>query len=259
MISIVIPLAGTAHADNLEYMIENFKRQTMKDYELILVEQVKDSCESVFEKFDCYRHIAVFNNDLFHRNWLMNIGAKTSRGEKILFIDADITFRSDYLKMIVEFQKPWFVGWSKMYYFDADISQKIKYGFYPKDIMDFSKDTMKCDTMAACGAATCVDKEFFFDKYGGFNENYFGWGAEDNDNAIRANTILGKFNYMDYNVGHLSHQSDRIKCREKATSPENMNQFHITCRNPNEITRRILLSGIGKLSGPTTINVSDIK
>ena len=255
MISVVIPIMGESHSDNLKYMIGNLKRSTMK-YELVLVEQHG----TIFIDWPCDKYASVIpKNNLFNRNWLMNVGAKMSCGEKILFIDADITFRCDYLDKLYNFTKSWFVGWKRMYYFDAETTKKIKDGFYPDNVMDYAKDMMTCDPTCSCGASTCIDRKFFFESFGGFNENYFGWGAEDNDSAVRARAIIGKFECVDYSIGHLNHDDDRILHREKSTSENNLSQLRITQKHATEITRRILTSNIGSIHGPTTIKTSDLE
>lgn len=261
MISVVIPISGNRHLANLGLVGSVLKQQTLKTHELILVEQRKDKEKNIYENFPADKYVSVVNpyNDLFHRNWLMNVGANMSTMEKILFMDADIFFGCDYLEKVYSYKKPWFVAWSKLYYLTKEITDdRIARGkpVQPED--NYTGESMVSEPLCAAGGSVCVDREWFYSVFGGLNENYFGWGAEDNDSACRAMNIMKEFGQLKYTIYHLHHGDDRLDNIGKCSSAENNYQLRATQQNPSEVTKRILNSKIGQPSGPTVIKVQDL-
>jgi len=100
MVSIIIPTLNEELY--LPNTLHSLKRQSFKKFEIIVVDEgSEDSTVKVAKKFGA-RVLLTKKSDLFFRN----LGAKHSKGEIIVFTDADTIHPSNYLENIVkEFKK----------------------------------------------------------------------------------------------------------------------------------------------------------
>jgi glycosyltransferase involved in cell wall biosynthesis len=103
-LSIIIP---TINEENyLPYLLESIKIQTYKDFEIIVVDgNSKDNTVKIAKKFNC----KVFKepkNQRTHPSKARNIGSKFSKGNLILYLDADVIlpYKNSLDKMINEFK-----------------------------------------------------------------------------------------------------------------------------------------------------------
>lgn len=189
----------------------------------------------------------------------MNVGANMAVGNKLLFMDADIFFGCNYLQKIYDYKKPWFVAWSKLIYLDMVNTNVLLTDKKPSTVENYDKDAMWSDPLCAAGGSVCVDREWFYNLFGGNNENYFGWGAEDNDSACRAMTIMKEFCRLRYSIYHLHHDDDRVDNCGKCSSKNNQHQWWITQHHSSEITKRIIHTKIGQTTGPTLVKIRDLR
>ncbi len=186
MLSIIIPVKNKK---NLSWQRENLKQQSHQPNEII-------------EVYDVNRAKA------------RNNGAGLANGNILLFMDNDILLENDYIEK----------GLSKL---DDFLISKAK-GFIAKDIIDMGmeytfehfkqkiKRKATSDYIFNGRWETFHSDVFFitselFNKVGGFDEFYKGWGFEDTDFGYRLNKItrLKTYNYM--NFYHLQHPIDVIK------------------------------------------------
>jgi len=187
----------------------------------------------------------------------MNVGANISAGDKLLFLDFDIVFGEDYFAAIIDYHRqwksrPWFVAWDGIHYFneaESKMAIKTKQLHYP------SFKSAGPNLLAACGGSVFSTRDFFFKRLGMHNENYFGWGSDDPDTALRAVDILGEFNIMPYRIIHLHH----TKQQRGESRNENYRNYLSTKIHPGEVTRRLLATRLGNFEKPTVVNVLDLK
>ena len=97
-----------------------------------------------------------------------------------------------------------------------------------------------------------------FNVFGGYNEDYFGYGREDSDIWYRANHLLNcKIPYLGYPLVHYYHHWHP----DNGPNPLNREDKHanvlldITMRKPEEVIRRLLLvkNMLGNKESPTLI------
>ena len=99
MISIVIPALN--EEKYLPKLLESIKKQTYKDYEIIVADaDSKDRTIEIAKKYGC----KIVKGGLPAKG--RNNGAKAAKGDILLFLDADVQFGKDFLKnSIYEFEK----------------------------------------------------------------------------------------------------------------------------------------------------------
>jgi len=249
-------LHGEKHDRNLAATLFCLNHQTFRGFETIVV---TDKIRHAYNKTRFYQAIDPKNN-LMNKNWMFNIGANQSKGKKLVFLDADMVFHEDYLQKIHESNHLWAIGWSKCVYLETEISNQ----FRNLQIVNFFSETTRCSVftptiLGACGGSQVFEREFFFKKFYGHNENYSGWGGEDNDSSLRASTLTGKINWIKFEIGHLNHELTGVHTQTR----NNQDQWWKTEHNPSEVTRRIgknrELGLVGCLDKPNHVEVEDLK
>lgn len=94
--SFIIPTRN--EAGYLEQCLLSIKKQTKKDYEIIVV----DTLSSDGTKKIARRHAKLINEPRKGIGLARNTGAKHSRGGILIFVDADVRFDKDFLERIEE-------------------------------------------------------------------------------------------------------------------------------------------------------------
>ena len=99
MLSIVIPTLN--EEKHLALLLESIKKQKFKNYEIIVADAgSKDKTIKIAKKYKC----RVVKGGLPARG--RNNGAKTAKGDLLLFLDADVVFPKDvFSKVLKEFKK----------------------------------------------------------------------------------------------------------------------------------------------------------
>lgn len=131
MISIVIPVYN--HNKDLRECLRSIFKQTLKDYEIIVVD---DGSE---KKIEVLENIKLIRQKHAGANVARNRGFKESRGEFLLFCDADIIMDKECLEKMLECLKnnpevsyaycSFKFGWKKfkLWEFDAEKLKKMPY------------------------------------------------------------------------------------------------------------------------------------
>jgi len=266
MISVIIPCSGPGRERHLETLIRVLEKQTFQDFRVIVFETVPVGKSNYYDHYrsnilDYHKYFYLDVNrpeGEYNRSWNMNVGATFVKdisldGHKYLFMDADLVFDENYLQAVNDCMLPWFIAWNEKYNLNPETTEVIMNRGYvekgwPKT--PGGGPAMYCDA----GKITCVDKIFYEKVWGGFNENYFGWGLEDNDGAFRASHILGHFPVMPYKIIHLHHPTN-------VSHPSDVSRdvWWVAEHNPAEISKRLVAANLGQLTGPTVIDISDIK
>jgi len=110
----------------------------------------------------------------------------------------------------------------------------------------------KFEAMMAMGGVWYVNRDVFFEKVGGMNELYFGYGAEDNDAWYRVSHVIGKVHTMPYHLIHQYHDW-------AFPSPTRMSILETTMKHIPEVIQRLKNADLGNPKHPTLIDISDIK
>lgn len=110
MISIIIPTYN--EEDVILKCLESLGKQTFKDFEVIVVDD--GSTDTTVEKIKQLRafgyELKLINGKHSGPGAARNLGVKEARGEILVFVDSDMTFDRNFLKMLV---KPILLGRSK--------------------------------------------------------------------------------------------------------------------------------------------------
>jgi len=224
-------------------------------YEVLIVEQVtkenkeeraREIREIVPEAIQNYRYIQLVQDTPFNKSWCMNVGARESNNQHLLFMDADSLFGNDYfLTMKAQIRKTPSPHNKIMFCWNYIICLPGKDNPISRHI--------RPDTTFAMGGIWYVDKYFYFNQLGGMNENYFGYGGEDNDAYERAIFInrTPSVSYIPYTLAHQYH--DWAK-----PSEHSVKYFEITKKHPNIIIQRLKEINIGQRKAPSLIEMEDL-
>ncbi len=253
-LSVIIPLYGFQYQreDALQNLFNQLDDQDLiiddsgnKNFEVIFVEQTcEQGVHSNIPHKPYIKHITLpAQTNGFNKSWCMNVAANQASTDDLVFLDVDMIFDSTYFSRINAHKSSlrYFTCWSYI------IQQPGKDN--PAARVVFTERT---HTAGGC----FFTKRSFYWEVGGMNENYFGYGGEDNDMWIRVNRRLGPYNrpnitYMDFTLEHWYHDW-------AAPSPDRLDILGRTNRHSNEVTKRLKATQLGKPEGPTTIDVSDL-
>jgi len=254
-VAVIIPVVGEWRKKNLEMSILFLRRQAFKDIEIILVEQTdcniggQRSKRKFFSNAQVDKYIAVTNtlNHEFNQPWLANVGARLANARKLLFYDSDLITRPQYLKNVSEFGESFFYAWNKCVHYTQKVSNKICNK--RKLLNDQNATEYKPGVKAQEGYAVCVDRSFFFEQIGCYNENLFGWGGNDNEISARVRHILGRgIRALPSPIYHLWHPRGYAKRTDR--------KFVVAARNnPKRITNLLLKKTMGNPKNPTQIKI----
>lgn len=97
--SIVVPVYN--RPDETAELIESLSRQTMTDYELIVVEDGSDvKCDHVCQQWKDKMNITYLEKDNSGPGPSRNYGAQHAKGQYIIILDSDVVLPENYLKAI---------------------------------------------------------------------------------------------------------------------------------------------------------------
>jgi glycosyltransferase involved in cell wall biosynthesis len=216
-----------------------------KNFEVIVVEQAAvKNCFHMLENKPWLRHITLPDQEKgFNKSWCMNVAAKASRCPWLVFLDVDMIFDKNFFGKINYFRQDnptYFTCWQYIVSLpgkDMPIAKIIDPG------------------IMTAGGAFFIDKPVFW-QVGGMNENYYGYGGEDNDFWVRINLHLGdkgknNIKHMPYALGHWYHDWAE-------PSPERFYHLNRTIQHPDKVTSRLKRLALGNVNGPTPLDVSDL-
>jgi glycosyltransferase involved in cell wall biosynthesis len=215
--------------------------------EVILVEQLHINAKTTLTDSDINgvnKHIQLHYDSAFNKSWCMNVAVRNAAYSNLLFIDADNMFGNQYLWMLKE------------HIIVTEGKQKVFLGFNFHIALP-GKDEPICrysDPSALCtmGGIWFCDKTFYLNEFIGMNENYIGYGGEDNDAYYRMVHLLGinvpRFNYP------IVHQYHDWALPSANASPLCLR----TEKYPRTVMDKLKKVRLGQLTGPTMINMSDL-
>jgi len=175
-ISVIIPVKN--RGENLKKNVKSLLRQTFdkKDFEIIVVDYGgEDNSEEMLKKFKDKRikYIYVDRKGIWNPSHSRNIGIKSSKGELIICVDADMVLAPEVLEVVYE-----------------DFKKREKSVFYQMAIRNIMKDgSIKLYPAGVfAGYFYATNRKNWF-KVRGFDERMAGYGYEDEDLIIRMKRI----------------------------------------------------------------------
>lgn len=247
-LNVILPYTygGEDRQQNTKTVVDCIINQTYKDFRLVAIEEVQnDFAPHLFPLSDkLTEHIILRDNRPFNKSWLINVALKQSPYEDNIIIDCDMVFKEDFFQKIVDFR-------------EANIERTKIFSCYNVITSMPGRDnpkerTVKFDRMNAMGGVWYVNKSFFFNEIGGAHENYFAYGAEDNDIWFRAKYVNGQVLTMNYHLIHSYHHWS-------SPSPTRISILRTTEKYPSEIINRLKAANVGNPNSPTLIDIEDIK
>jgi predicted glycosyltransferase involved in capsule biosynthesis len=177
------------------------------DCEIIMVESDASSKIELFKDYKI-NHIFLQNNYPFNKSWCFNVGYKNAKFDKIVFGDADLVMNSksflSSLDLLNEYDcvNPYSSvidltpEETEHYLNNEDFSFLEKIERHGRGDTDNQKVPM-------CGGIIMFTKEGL-NKIAGWNEDFWGWGAEDDCISIKVKWFLKHENIKD-RCYHLYH------------------------------------------------------
>lgn len=255
-LSVIVPLYGfqpqreealqnllkTIDAQDMKLVVNNVLTEERR-FEVIIVEQKSTDMHN-FPARPYLKHIVLPGQEKgFNKSWCMNVAAKAATSDNLVYLDVDMVFDKTYFDKINRFKSPnvnYFTCWQYIISMpgkDQPIARLIT-----KDVL-------------TAGGAFFINKGFFWSA-GGMNENYFGYGGEDNDLWVRVNRLLGdrtahNVPSMPYALGHWYHDW-------AAPSPDRFYPLNRTNQHTNTVIERLKAAPLGNPAAPTLIELADL-
>jgi len=213
-ISVIIP--NWNGKKYLKTCFDSLRNQTLKDFEIILVDNGSEdgSLEFTKKNYPEVKIIALSENTGFSK--AVNIGIQRANGEWIALLNNDTETHPNWLqnlKLAAEKYPQYWIFASKILCFgernkidsagDGLYINGVAYrrGHYQKDSNEFNQEQ---EVFGPCGAAALYKKKLF-DKIGLFDEDFFAF-YEDVDLNFRAQLLGFKCMYIPsavvYHIGH---------------------------------------------------------
>lgn len=203
-VSFIIGHRGRPRLPHLLATLQSIAGQQEISFECIVVEQAqKNEAQDALPKWVRYLHTVLPDPNMpYSRAWAFNVGARHARGKLLVFHDGDILIPARYGFELLKRQGS-----------DFDIVNIKRFIFYLSEIHTtrlletkvLQSDFCPIQVMenAEAGGSIAIRTQTFFD-LGGFDEEFIGWGGEDNEFWERAETRrVFKFGYIP--LVHLWH------------------------------------------------------
>jgi predicted glycosyltransferase involved in capsule biosynthesis len=212
-ISVIIGHRGEERLDLLISTLHSLGAQKQVGLECIVIEQ--DSKPTIT------RHLPSWVNYVFqevregceyNRASAFNLGAKLAKGNILLLHDNDMVIAVDYCKEIVGLVREGYEALNikrYVFYLNQQDSQRVIRS--TKELKNSTPIYIVQNLEA--GGSMAITKEAYF-KIGGMDEDFIGWGGEDNEFWQRCST-LKRWIWGFSPVIHLWHKSQPLKdCKE---------------------------------------------
>jgi len=185
----------------LQKVIDNIKNLNC---EVIVIEQGTESILPSKNLLTTQKYIFLKNPYPFNKSWGLNIAWKEATNDIIVFGDADnLIDINNILSSINDMSDYDFVS-PHIRLIDLQPNENELDGNSIFQINRPGRGELDHQKLPMCGAMTIFKKEAL-EKIGGWPEEFFGWGAEDDAMSIKVKHFL-KWKEIDNNCYHLYHQ-----------------------------------------------------
>lgn len=232
-ISIIVPVYN--RIENLKYLIYCLKRQTSQIDELIIaddgssVDVVNFLKKEVNDLNSTVKYI--WQKDLgFRKTRALNNAVKEARGEILIFLDQDVILPFNFIEIIKKNMKKEYFLPFKIYWMNENERKNFNKEKFEYSDLILRKEEIKKQILMSkiknikyylglkdrgsniVGAAFSLFKDDYI-KVNGFDEEYRGWGKEDDDISWRLYKAGLKSRHISlkYPIIHLWHYSDPSK------------------------------------------------
>lgn len=177
--SIVIPTLN--EEKYLPKLLNDLTQQKEKDFELIIIDGgSKDDTVFLASKFkDDFHNFKLLKSDKKNLCYQRNLGAKKSEGDYLIFLDADVRIRNDYLSTIKKvIEKGSYLFLTTYQFDDSD-----KFDTFLIQLSNYTLELLKLINKQMAPGYNFIIRKEVFNKIGGFNEK--ATISEDHDLSMR--------------------------------------------------------------------------
>ncbi len=215
MLSVIVPYRHSQKmALRFKYFLQSVEEQKRDvEFEVILVEYIEKYPYMLpsFVRVAKAAPIKFIDNKpvFFHQSYINNVGALKSKGDMILFTNADIIFEPGAFKYAVDELNNGHKFVSLFTWYSSEKVWKMIEERHLDVVKDF--DTILRlsnvnDEQAPRAAFQALKKDDFINKLGGYDPDMWGWGAEEYEFYQRAKQILEVVHTKRYKCIHLWHK-----------------------------------------------------
>jgi predicted glycosyltransferase involved in capsule biosynthesis len=179
------------------------------DCEIIIVESDKSSFLKTVDLGVVYKHIFLENELPFNKSWCFNVGWKAALNDIIVFGDADLVMNQESLVSSIEKVSEYECINPYSSVVDLEYSETDKF-WRSGDINDLysisrpGRGETDHQKVPFCGGIIIFQKQAL-EKIYGWNEEFWGWGAEDDFQSIKVRNYLNHLQVKDkcYHLWHI--------------------------------------------------------
>ncbi|AGY78211.1 galactosyltransferase-related protein [Clostridium autoethanogenum] len=161
--------------------------------------------------------IGVYDKEPFCKSAAVNTAAKIATRDIFIIADADIIFDIDQIaKAILGLTYcSWIIPFNSIDYLTAKQSRKLRKMHPDIDVkyIDF-KGCSRLNCNEIYGGINVVPRKYF-EKVGGFDEAFKGWGEEDDAFQRAMDAICGPYGRIATNMWHMYHDVSPYKFHHK--------------------------------------------
>jgi GT2 family glycosyltransferase len=246
-ISFVIGHRGLARLPHLLATLETIAAQEAVCVECIVVEQ--DTTPTVRDKLPAWvRHIHTpppLAETPYNRSWAFNVGAKAATSDVLVLHDNDLLVPAQFSKeLLSRVREGYELINAKRYIFYLSEADSLDYFGGDKELRGRIPESVMQN--AEGGGSIAITKAAF-DRIGGMDEAFVGWGGEDNEFWERATTCKSWL-YGDLSLVHLWHPSQPRK--RDALNPTAVLYESLSRVPPDERIRSLRERDQGRISSP---------
>jgi len=197
-IDLIIPFKNKTiyRKRNLEFIIEHYYKY-VKNLNIYVIEQ---DTNTDLSKFKYVNHITFKFDNGFSRSKCLNIGVKNSNSKYLILADNDLYLTRQFLQsvytkfndnsLIIPYNKPVIIFNNKQ------TEQLIKLKKLPINGIPLK--------FLSYGGIQLISRNLYY-KIGGYDEQFVGWGHEDDAFLYKANKLIG-VEYLENTIYHLYHE-----------------------------------------------------
>lgn len=200
--SFIIGHRGLERLPHLMHVLGSIAGQRRGDIECIVIEQ--SSSPQVLDQLPTWvrsLHLPVTADFPFSRSWAFNVGARAASGDLLVFHDNDMLIPTAYTEELVRHHEAGYdvINLKRfVFYLDERQTERVFQGLDLQDV----KTRVVVQNLEG-GGSLAVDREAFFE-LGGFDEEFVGWGGEDNEFWERSH-LRAVWSYGYLPIVHLWH------------------------------------------------------
>jgi predicted glycosyltransferase involved in capsule biosynthesis len=171
----------------------------------VLFEFVKKRYEELMPHVELC--IGIDNSEYFNRSKAINNAAKIATGDIFMTVDSDVIFNPNLIDNIINNidNYPWIIPFTNGFRLNKGATVRI---LEEDPTADICSGIISSDVESNCvieGAFLNVMKRECFEKVGGMDERFRGWGCEDEALVRSLDIIYGVHGKLNDNVFHLWH------------------------------------------------------